>query len=335
MVLKKRVTIQDIADKAKVSKSTVSRVLNATTPVAPEKETAVLEAMAELDYQPNIFARGLARGQSLTIGVLTQNVGSPFYDTIMRGIIEGLEGTDYSPIFVDGRWQEAVEQRALQTLLDRRVDGLITVGGTLSGEQLSQIDEQVPVIVAARDVPELAGRCIYADNVAGAYAATQHLIYSGHRQIAHITGLLSQQDGRRRQEGFARAMADNGLEVNEQLVVEGNFRRQAGVIAAETLLTRGEPFTAIFAGNDQMAAGARLAFYRRGIRVPEEISLIGYDDEPNSAYMTPPLSTVHQPAEEIGRGAAQGMLQLLNGEDFEAPILQPTLRIRDSVSRIR
>ncbi|MFO7683501.1 MAG: substrate-binding domain-containing protein [Chloroflexota bacterium] len=335
MSQKKRITIQDIALKANVSKSTVSRVLNDTTPVAPEKETAVLEAMAELNYQPNIFARGLAGGQSLTIGALTQNIGSPFYDTIMRGIIAGLEGSDYSPIFADGRWQLAAEQKALQTLLERRVDGLIIVGGTLSGETLAKLEEQAPVVIVAREVAELQEYCLFTDNFQAAYEATRFLIEAGHRRIAHITGLEMHQDARRRRAGYTQALADAGIEFNQDLVVGGDFRRQSGILGVETLLTRGQTFSAIFAANDQMASGARLALFRRGIRVPDDISLIGFDDQPESAYMTPPLTTVRQPADELGEAAAAFMLHILKKKPFTPPTFPTELIIRESVARFR
>lgn len=335
MLQKKRITIQDIAKKANVSKSTVSRVLNDTTPVAPDKETAVLAAMAELNYQPNIFARGLAGGQSLTIGVLTQNFGSAFYDTIMRGIITGLKGSGHSPIFTDGRWELEEQQASLQTLLDRHVDGIIIVGGTLTGEALSILNDQVPVVVVARELAELQQRCLFTDNFQAAYDATRFLIEAGHKKIAHITGEATHQDTARRRAGFEQAHTDAGIELNPNLIIKGTFRRQSGVLAIETLLTRGYPFSAIFAANDQMAFGARLALFRRGIRVPEDVSLIGFDDQPDSAYMTPPLTTIRQPADLLGTTAANYMLHLIKKKPFTPPIFNTELIIRESVARIR
>ena len=136
MAQESKVTIADIARRANVSKSTVSRVLTGNSNVVEEKRVAINEAMAELNYQPNIFARGLVRGRSLTIGVLTQNFGSPLYDAILRNIVQRLQGTDYAPIFADGQWEPEVEKQALRTLVDRRVDGLIAVGGLIEGRTL-------------------------------------------------------------------------------------------------------------------------------------------------------------------------------------------------------
>ena len=335
MAHKKRITIQDIAKKANVSKSTVSRVLNDTTPVAPDKETAVLAAMSELNYQPNIFARGLAGGQSLTIGALTQNIGSAFYDAIMRGIITGLKGSDYSPIFTDGRWETEEQQKSLHTLLERRVDGIIVVGGTLTGAELSTLNEQVPIIVVARELAELQNRCLVTDNYQAAYDATCFLIEAGHTRIAHIAGEATHQDAKRRRAGFEQAHKDAGIALNPELIIEGTFRRRSGVLAVETLLTRGHSFSAIFAANDQMAFGARLALFRRGIRVPEDISLIGFDDQPDSAYMTPPLTTVRQPADLMGETAANFMLHLIKKKPFTPPPFPTELIIRESVAHFR
>lgn len=332
---KKKVTIRDIARRANVSMSTVSRVLNETTPVAADKELAVLAAVADLDYQPNIFARGLAGGQSMTIGVLAQNFGSPFYDTIMRGILSGFEATRYSPLFADGRWQASHEQRALQTLLGRRVDGVIVVGGSVPAAQLVEMRTQLPLVVAAREVVELPDCCIFIDNVAAARAATRHLIESGHRRIAHIAGLRGQEDTILRRQGYEEALTEAGIEPNPNWVIEGNFRPQSGVLAVEALLSRGETVSAIFAANDQMAYGARLALFRRGIRVPDDISLVGFDDQPDSAYTTPPLTTVRQPAVEIGEAAAGMMLQMLNGKEIELHKLSAQLVIRESTARFR
>src|SRR5690606_12531895 len=149
-----------IAQRANVSKSTVSRVLNGTTAVAEAKRTAVLEAMAALAYKPNVFARSLASGQSLTIGILTQNFGSPVYDIILRGVLVGLDHTTYSPLFADGRWQAETEQRAIQTFLDRRVDGLIVIGGYCPAEFLQETAQIVPTLIIGRHVQSLASQCL-------------------------------------------------------------------------------------------------------------------------------------------------------------------------------
>ena len=331
----KKITISDIAKKAKVSKSTVSRVLNDSDLVVEKKRTAVLQAIAELDYQPNLFARGLAGGQTMAIGVLTQNISSPHNDALLRGVLQGLNGTGYAPIFADGYWQAKKEKEAIQILLARQVDGLIVLGGEVSETYLQQIAQQVPLIIVGRKLEQLSDRCLFIDNLDGAYKITKYLIEMGHRQIAHITGRLDHPDGLNRREGYLQALRDAGIAMEPDLIVEGNFMEQSGVVAMEMLFNRGRSFSAIFTGNDQMALGARLALFRRGIRVPDDVSIAGFDDQHGSAYMTPPLTTVHQPVLRMGRAATEAILHLVKGESFTLPALPVDLVMRETVRRLR
>lgn len=334
-----KVTIQDIAQKAQVSPSTVSRVLSGNAPVSAVKREAVLAAIDELDYRPNVFAQSLASGQSLTIGVVTQNFGNSFYDGILLGILQGLESTPYSAIFGDGRWQTAVEQRALQTLIDRQVDGLIVVGGLIPEDIMADFAQQTPLIVAAREIPGMLDHCLYVDNKQAAYQATRYLLDMGHRHIAHVTASIYHDspvpDIYQRYLGYQQALAEAGLEPESKLVVEGDMSRQSGLLALAKLMERERPFTAIFAANDQMAAGLRLGLHRRGLRVPEDVSLIGFDDEPTTAYLTPPLTTVRQPAVELGQAAAQAIIDLINGKQPASNVFHTELVIRESVARLR
>ncbi len=334
-----RVTIIDIAEKANVSPSTVSRVLRSSTGVAQSKREAVMRVVEELDYRPNIFAQSLASGQSMTIGVMTQNFGSPFYDGILQGILLGLEDSDYWPLFADGRWQPAVEKLALEFLLDRRVDGIIIVGGQISEEALHKVAAETPLIVVARELKSMPDHCLYVDNFRVGYLATKYLLDMGHRHIAHITAPVVYHDFvddiEKRLAGYQQALQDAGLPVDPRLVVEGNLQQPSGVLAVEMLLARGRPFSAILAANDQMAFGARLALYRRGIRVPEDVSLVGVDDESYAAYMVPPLTTVRQPAVHMGQVAAQAILSLVQGKQPDLPAIPVELTVRESVTRQR
>jgi LacI family transcriptional regulator len=334
-----KVTIEDIAQKANVSPSTVSRALRGTTGVSAKKFRAIMNAVDELDYRPNIFAQSLASGQSMTIGVLTQNFGSPFYDGILRGILEGLEETDYWPLFVDGRWQIRIERRAINLLLDRQVDGIIALGGQFPEEKLREIAMQKPLIVVGRKLESLSSQSIYVNNYQAAYRATSYLLERGHRDIAHITADMNYaaavDDILNRYNGYKQALIDAGFEPDRRLVIEGNLQQQSGALAVEMLLSRGRAFSAIFAANDQMAFGARLALYRRGIRVPEEVSLVGFDDESSAAFMIPPLTTFRQPAIEIGQAAAQAILDLIAGKSTEMKVFDAEFIIRESVSRSR
>ncbi|MBE2223193.1 MAG: LacI family DNA-binding transcriptional regulator [Anaerolineae bacterium] len=339
MAKETKVTIQDIAREAQVSPSTVSRVLSGNAPVVAAKREAVLTAIEALDYRPNVFAQSLASGQSLTIGVLTQRFGNPFYDGILSGILQALEPTPYSPIFGDGRWQTAVEKRALQTLLDRQVDGLIVVGGLSPEAEMLAYAQQVPLIVAAREIPGMSSQCLTIDNKKAAYEATRYLLEMGHQHIAHVTASIYYHgpitDVYQRYQGYVQALTEAGIQPDPQLLAEGDLSQQSGLMAVEKLVGRERPFTAIFAANDQMAVGVRLGLYRRGLRVPEDVSLIGFDDDHNTAYLTPPLTTVRQPAIELGQAAAEALIDLINGRQHTFDTFQASLIIRESVARRR
>lgn len=330
----KDVTIQDIAKEAGVSKSTVSRVLNGTTSVHPDKKKAVLEASKRLGFRPNFVAQSLAKGRSMTIGVLTQVIGSPFYDTIAQGVIGALQGTGYSPIFVDGQWTRESESDALQALIGRRVDGLVVTSGQIDESEIREICGSIPTVSVARKLEDESSHCIYVDNLNAGYRAVQHLTHSGHRKIAIVCGLSHHADAIDRLEGYKKALAEAEIEFDPELVYEGDFLAESGKQAVDALLSRNKPFTAIFACNDMMAFGVRLALHRHGIRVPEDVSIVGFDDQAESAYMTPPLTTVRQPAAEMGHHGAKAVLQLINGERFESFAMTAQIQVRESVRRL-
>lgn len=328
-----KITIQDIADQAKVSISTVSRVLNSTAPVADDTRERVLRVIDQLSYKPNLFAQRLAGGQSRTIGVLTQLIGSPIYDVILRGILNGIDGTGYSPLFADGGWELEKNQMALNMFLQRQVDGLIILNGNSPEEYLVEIARRLPMIIVGRDIAGIRDHCLPFDDFEAAYKATLHLIDAGHRRIAHITGLQNHQDAIERRKGYLRALEEKGIQPDPDLIIEGDFTEPSGVMAVEMLLMRGHIFNAIFAANDQMAYGARLALYRRGLRVPEDVSLVGFDDQAPSAYMIPPLTSIRRPPLEIGEAVGQALVQLLQGKSVSLPKFHSKLIIRESVIR--
>ncbi|NJN19472.1 MAG: LacI family DNA-binding transcriptional regulator [Oscillochloris sp.] len=331
----KQPTVTDIARLAHVSPSTVSRVLTGNSPVHPEKTAAVLAAIEQLNFRPNLAARALVRGKSMAIGILTQSIASQFYGEIAQGIEEGLAGTGYQPVFASGQWQAAEEQAALHLLIARQIDGLILLGGDHPNDGLIAVNAQIPLIAVGRTIADLEQRCIKVANREGAFQAVKHLIDLGHRRIAHITGFPIHKDTFERRLGYEEAFAAAGLLPDERLVVEGSYTEQSGLIALEALLARGIHFSAIFAANDQMAYGARLGLYRHGLRVPEDVSLVGFDDLIGSAYSTPPMTTVRQNMLEQGRHAACGMVTLLAGESPNLTPIATELVIRESTARIR
>ena len=334
-VHKKTATITDIARQAGVSISTVSRVLNGTTPVTSDKLAAVQAAINNLQYRPNIAAQGLVRGRAMAVGVVTQDIASPFYGLLLSGIEHGLRGSNYHPVFANANWNPQTEAEAFDLILGRRVDGLIVLGGNYPDKELHELAERMPVVAVGRSIKGMEERCLRLDNFQGAYVATNHLLELGHNRIVHIGGIPTHADAIDRRNGYCQALRDHGVEIDERLIVEGNFQENSGLLALEVLLTRGAVFTAMFVANDQMAAGVRLGLYRRGIRVPQDVSLVGFDDQPGSAYSIPPLTTVHQPNFAMGQAAAHSILSLLKGEEPVLPSFSVELIIRESTLRLR
>jgi LacI family transcriptional regulator len=324
-------TIQDIARQAGVSVSTVSRVLNKTVPVARAKRVAVLGAVEALGYHPNVVAQELARGHTLAVGVLPQGISNPFYSRVLKGVEQGLRGTPYYPLFASGEEPEE-EAQAFDRLLNHRIEALIVIGGHLPDEKLVQVAARLPILAIARLVRGLEARCVRVGNEAGAYKAVRHLLELGHRHIAHLTGLFWHSDAVARRSGYERALADAGIVRDPRLVVEGDFEEKSGFAATESLLSSGRRFTAIFAANDQMAMGAALALFQHGIRVPEDVSLVGFDDQPSAAFASPPLSTIRQPAVEMGRAAAEALVEELRGNLFVQPTFDTYLVVRSTTA---
>lgn len=331
------ITIEDIARQAGVSASTVSRVLNGTKTVAADKRELVLAAVERLQYRPNALAQGLARGRSMTVGVLVQDIGSPFFANMVLGIEQGLDPAGYRPMLTTTRWRtDAAEDelRSLQLLLERRTDGMLVLGTHIPDEKLCEIAAQVPLIVVARRVAGLEPQCLYVDNCDGAYRATRYLIGLGHTRIAHIRGTSGHPDAADREEGYRRALVEAGIPIDERLMVDALFTEQSGLAGVEELLARGERFTAIFAANDQSAYGVMLGLFNHGYRIPHDVSVVGFDDQLLSPYTLPPLTTVHHPTVEFGQVAAQGLLRLIGNQAPLLPHFPLELTIRKSAMRI-
>jgi LacI family transcriptional regulator len=289
--LQQIVTLAMVADAAGVSPSTVSRILTGNARVSDDKRAAVEEAIAELKYQPNVLARGLAQGRTLSIGVLTQDINSPFYGEALRGIEDELVGTGIVPLFVSGHWNLQDELERMSHLLSRRVDGVIVLTGRLPDEQIREYAQRVPIVVAGRTLKGHNIASMRVDDFKGALRATQHL-------------------------------------------VDADFHEASGLTAINQLLDARQAFTAVFASNDQSAYGARLALYQRDIRVPEDVSLIGFEDLPGSRYAIPPLSTIHQPVYELGHAAARVLLKLIEGGKSRVTLPEPQLVARESTRKL-
>ncbi|MDM7950925.1 substrate-binding domain-containing protein [Hydrogenophaga sp.] len=329
------VTIERVAELAGVSPSTVSRILNGTAVVSAAKKAAVDQAVAQLGFVPNPMARGLAGGRSMSIGVVTQAIDSPFYGASLRGVEDALDPAGYSPLFVSGHWDAQTESRCIDILLSRRVDGIIVLTGRLTDAALKSVAKRVPTVVTGRSVKAPGLFSLNFENAEGGRLATRYLIDGGHCKIAFISGDPRHPDATQRLMGYRTALEQAGIPFKSELVVQGEYNEASGVQAVSTLMASRQKFTAVFAANDQMAIGAAHGLQRHGLRVPDDVSLVGFDDLPTSLYALPPLTTVHQPAYDMGRLAAQAVLQLLDGTKPTQMVPPPRLIVRDSCRRLK
>jgi LacI family transcriptional regulator len=321
------VTLLDVAREANVSASTVSRYLTGTARISEAKRLAVDNAIKLLHFKPNLSARSLKTGTTMTVGILTQDVESLFFTRAMRGVEVGLDGSGYAPIMVSGQWNAKEEAERIRLLMARRIDGLVILTGHLDDAEIAEFARYIPIVVVGRkiDAPNVLSTSVNQE--LGGYLATQHLIGLGHRRIAHISGPADNEDAQCRQLGYQRALKEVGIAHSPALMMQGDFTENGGLLAMNQLLDT-QQFTAVFAANDQTAFGARVAMYRHGVRVPEDISLIGMDDLPATAYCIPPMTTVRQPIYEMGLSAAHDLLSLLgrNAKKLEVPELELVVR---------
>ncbi|MBZ9752370.1 LacI family transcriptional regulator [Deinococcus sp. HMF7604] len=331
------VTLSEVAREAGVSPSTVSRILNGTARVNDDKARQVRQAIEKLGYTRNAFARSLATGSSGIVGVLTPDIASPFYNDALSGIERGLMGSGFSPLIISGHWRTGEEEHAVSLLLNRRVEGLIILGGQMPDHEIREVAARLPVGVLGRevDLKDWGGVALTMDNRQSARDLVTYLVGRGHRIIGHISGPQDHTDARDRLRGYREALEECGLRFQPSLVVQGDFQEPSGLIGMQRLLNRHADLTAIFAANDQMAYGARLALHRLGLRVPEDMSLIGFDDLPGSSYTTPPLSSVRQPMAEMGQWLARYVLGRLRGETPEPFAPRQELMLRESVASRR
>lgn len=329
-------TIKDVSDFAGVSQATVSRVINGTSRVSHEKKLKVEQAIQALGYKPNSIAQALASSRTGSIGVIVPELGAAFYSQVLKSIEERLRQLGYHLVVTAGSNSEQEQRESVEFLLSRRVDALILHTQQLADDYLIGLQEQgVDLVLINRFVPELASSCIDIDNELGGKLATEHLIEMGHRQIACITGPLHKSDARGRLQGYRKALEEAGIEFDESLVIESGFTEETGAIAMKKLLKRPHPFTAVFACNDHMAFGAFEVLHDAGFTIPQQISLVGFDDVLFARYLTPALTTVNFPIEMMSFAAVELAIQKLHKSKHDVNFrLSPTLVVRESVHRL-
>jgi LacI family transcriptional regulator len=316
-----RVTMAEVAAMAGVSMMTVSRVLNGHPGVAPETRECVERAIAESGFVRNRAARALRRGRTGIVDLVVPHLDSAYILEIMRGVEETLGVGAFRCAISTTRREDRAEREALARIADGGSDGALLV---LARGQSSPLDHlrrrQIPIVVIDHrgelgpDTPAVG-----ATNWSGAYQATAHLLRLGHRRIAHISGPAAIGCSRARRSGYLAALDAAGVPVDPALLPEADFYQEGGYRAACALLDLPAPPTAIFAGNDMQAMGVYAALRERGLRVPDEVSVVGFDDIPVASMVSPPLTTVRQPLAEMGRVAATMLLTLIDGASLPSP----------------
>ncbi|WP_338592753.1 LacI family DNA-binding transcriptional regulator [Shewanella khirikhana] len=327
-------TIYDVSFLAGVSLATVSRVVNNTGKVSEKTRQKVHDAMAQLDYRPNTIAQSLASNRSNSVGVLVSQLDGPFYGPMMREVESALRAANKHVIIAAGHSDAAQEKEAVEFLLSRGCDALIVDAEILSNEYLQELcSGKTPVVLINRHVDGIEERCVHLNNLQGGLLASRHVLDHGHSRVAYISGPLFKLDARERLEGHKQALAEKGLEFDDALFFEGDFREEGGFEGMAALLERGVPFSAVVCANDQMASGAIALCLERGLRVPEDISFVGFDNIPFPRYISPKLTTVCNPIQDMGRMAANWVLKEVydNREVSFHHRFEPELVVRESV----
>ncbi|MHB1571569.1 MAG: LacI family DNA-binding transcriptional regulator [Solirubrobacteraceae bacterium] len=331
-------TIRDVARLAEVHPGTVSRALNEQTRALVNEETAarVLRAADELGYRPNSIARGLKTSRSFTVGVLIPDLTNPLFPPIVRGIEDRLAQDGYTPLIVNTDNDPARERSHLEAMLARQVDGLIAATARLDVEPLADAAAGgVPVVLVNRSFEDGSVAAVTVDDARGIALAVEHVVALGHVRIGHVGGPQNVSTGHRRYLGFVAAMRAAGLEVSDpQVSFATMFGEREGAGACAEVLACDPRVTAIVAANDRLAIGCYDALGAKGLRCPDDVSVVGFNDMPFIDRLNPPLTSVRVPQREIGAAAAELLLEQLSERPPPARelLLEPTLIVRGSTA---
>lgn len=309
-------TIKDVAKAAGVSLSTASYALNGSSKISEATRNKVLEVARRLNYQKNGLATDLKRSSTKTIALILSDMSGPYYTELIRGVQETALENGYDLIACSSFGGN--ESTAIKFLREKRVDGVIISAHNLQDEPILQSARpSFPIVVLDRYLQSEHIYNVLVDNERGGYLATEHLIQNGCKRIAHISNTSNSYDHKLRYKGYMQALRDYNLESPSNLNINGKFTIDGGYTATKLLIAQSNLPDAIFYGNDEMAIGGVKAFKEAGIRVPEDISIIGFDDIYLVEHMNPPLTTIRQPKYEAGSLAAHLILQLLDGRTLD------------------
>ncbi len=329
-------TMKDIAKLAGVSTSTVSHVINKTRFVSEEISERVNNAAKELNYYaPSALARSLKVNRTKTIGMLVTTSTNPFFGEVVKGVERSCYHKGYSLILCNTEGDNERMRQSINTLLQKRVDGLILMCSSLEGERIDVFERypDIPVVVMDWGPMLFTSDKIQDNSLRGGYLAAKYLIDCGHTEIGCITGPLIKHQAQMRYEGYKRAMNEAGLEFNANWIIESDFECEGGYQAFKKMAERGKLPSSIFVSNDMMAMGVISAANELDIKVPDDLSIIGYDDIHIAKFMSPSLTTIHQPKYRLGQAAVETLVRRLDDKSNEAQVVQlePTLVVRNSV----
>jgi len=332
-----KITLKDVAEKLNISVSTVSRVVNNKSYVRPETREKVKKALEEMNYSPNLVARSLKNKSTKTIGIIIPDISEVFFTYLIKGVDDILSRNGYTIILCDTGENPKKEELYLNLLMEKQIDGVIlaTVNVNRESKALDRLfNNNIPVIFVD-NLPNIKRNydSVIIDNSKASYIAVEHLISLGHRRIGVITGKLEETTGYERLMGYRKALMVNGIKIDENLIKIGDFKEQSGYENMKSLLEVEDKITAVYVASSKMTYGAVKAIRDAGLRIPEDIAVVGFDIHDNSGLISPAITTILQHEESIGKVSAELLLKRLQDEGeklYQKIVLEPSLEIRES-----
>ncbi|MCD8350900.1 MAG: LacI family transcriptional regulator [Planctomycetaceae bacterium] len=326
------VTVKDVAKAAGVSTATVSRVARNEDTVKQATRDLVLRVIKEMNYQPNALARQMRTQSTRSVVVIVPDIGNTFFHEILVGIQTTAEENGYQTLIANMDNKQDIENRYFNALLQRQIDGVISLSANAAKSLMERIAKRYPIVVACQYLDNKRIPNITIDNLSAAKCITEYLIGLGHRRIAHLTSDPEKLLYRDRLRGYTQALADHGIEVDEAIIRSGAPSFEGGFKQMNELLRLAEPVTAVFAAGDTMAIGAMKALQKAGKRIPEDVSVAGFDDIEFSSVFEPALTTIRQPRYWMGKSAMLKLIKLMNGHSLDQmqDLLDYELIVRDS-----
>jgi len=338
--MKKEVTLKEVAKYAKVSTMTVSRVIHNKNVVSPRLRKRVERAIKELNYIPNEWAQSFRSKNSRVVGLIVRDITNPYYSHFVRVIENEVKKHDLSLLLYDSGEKFELEKEAINLFLRKRVEGIIIVPfeeGIVPTHIENLKTRGIPFVILGK-LPSAKTDCVTFQDVKASYLATKYLIELGHKDIVHIRGPHNVVAIKSREEGFRKALEESGIPFRKNCVVEGGSLRKHGYEAVQQLLKKRKPPTAIFTFNDLLAIGAMRALREKGLKIPDDVSIVGFDDIEDSSYTEPPLTTIRQPIDKMAEAAIDLLLDKIQGKrskkEFGEVSFEPFLIERKSCRRL-